>query len=382
MTTPLHKAVSAGNLKRASDLIYEGADVNATDIIRRDTPLHVAALRSTDIDMVKLLLNANADILATDSLGHLPLHLASWNCKNIKIVILLIETAVNANFDMDIYLNTKSRMGYTPMHVAAESSDSTRFLPLIKVLIRSGGDLRAGGNCGKTPLHVAVYNFENPDIVESLMQQGADPNFRDRFGYSSLHEAANSRNSRVVKILLKYGAGINAEDNENHTPLYHATKSIHISFTRLLIPESLSDGEMKIPLYGKHKAPELGNANILKTLIDNGANVTKCFIDVVRSLIKKTDSWTYRETVQEKSLRVLIKYVDVNRSDSEGKNILATVLKDDPSSTQELRLFHRIIIEHIAKLVHQDLEVHSSLLNYITRRSHLDNYFKSCRNNR
>jgi ankyrin repeat protein len=60
----LHRAAAEGNLARARELIREGAALNTFDAIGY-TPLHHAA-KNRGFEMVRLLLDAGADIDARD----------------------------------------------------------------------------------------------------------------------------------------------------------------------------------------------------------------------------------------------------------------------------------------------------------------------------
>ena len=63
----LHRAAAAGDLRRARELIHEGAALNAFDAIGY-TPLH-HAVKNEWFEMVRLLLDAGADIDAQAGAG-------------------------------------------------------------------------------------------------------------------------------------------------------------------------------------------------------------------------------------------------------------------------------------------------------------------------
>lgn len=55
---------------------------------------------------------------------------------------------------------------------------------------------------GKTPLHIATINGHY-EIVEYLIQNGADCNAQDKYGWTPLHNAACSREEKLIHFLLK-----------------------------------------------------------------------------------------------------------------------------------------------------------------------------------
>ncbi|KAL2078216.1 hypothetical protein ACEWY4_025901 [Coilia grayii] len=72
-----------------------------------------------------------------------------------------------------------------------------------------------------TPLHFAA-GFGRRDVVEFLLQNGADVHARDDGGLISLHNACSFGHGEVVKLLLHHGADANSRDNWNYTPLHEA----------------------------------------------------------------------------------------------------------------------------------------------------------------
>ncbi|XP_044194046.1 poly [ADP-ribose] polymerase tankyrase-2-like isoform X1 [Thunnus albacares] len=72
-----------------------------------------------------------------------------------------------------------------------------------------------------TPLHFAA-GFGRKDVVDFLLQSGANVHARDDGGLISLHNACSFGHAEVVSLLLHHGADANARDNWNYTPLHEA----------------------------------------------------------------------------------------------------------------------------------------------------------------
>uniref|UniRef100_A0A8C1GGF7 Poly [ADP-ribose] polymerase n=1 Tax=Cyprinus carpio TaxID=7962 RepID=A0A8C1GGF7_CYPCA len=72
-----------------------------------------------------------------------------------------------------------------------------------------------------TPLHFAA-GFGRRDVVEYLLQHGANVHARDDGGLISLHNACSFGHAEVVNLLLQHGADANSRDNWNYTPLHEA----------------------------------------------------------------------------------------------------------------------------------------------------------------
>uniref|UniRef100_A0AAR2IRU1 Poly [ADP-ribose] polymerase n=2 Tax=Pygocentrus nattereri TaxID=42514 RepID=A0AAR2IRU1_PYGNA len=72
-----------------------------------------------------------------------------------------------------------------------------------------------------TPLHFAA-GFGRRDVVDYLLEHGADVYARDDGGLISLHNACSFGHAEVVSLLLHHGADANSRDNWNYTPLHEA----------------------------------------------------------------------------------------------------------------------------------------------------------------
>ena len=87
--------------------------------------------------------------------------------------------------------------------------------------LKSGSDINAKDDDGASPLHLAAFNNENPDVLTVLLNAGADVNGRGRFGGTPLLFAAfRNENPNVLKALLDAGADLNARISTGNTPLH------------------------------------------------------------------------------------------------------------------------------------------------------------------
>ena len=64
--------------------------------------------------------------------------------------------------------------------------------------------------------------FGRKDVVEYLLQCGANVHARDDGGLIPLHNACSFGHAEVVQLLLRQGADANSRDNWNYTPLHEA----------------------------------------------------------------------------------------------------------------------------------------------------------------
>ena len=187
------------------------ADVNAKDG-GGETPLHYAAYRNENPEILKLLIKAGADVNAKSEIGRTPLLDAAGNNKNPEVITLLIKAGAD--------VNAKSESGWTSLHYAARFNKNPE---VITLLIKAGAGVNAKDGGGETPLHYAAYRNQNPEILKLFIKAGADVNAKDNNSWTPLHFAACfNENPEVITLLIKVRVDVNTKDNDGKTPLDRA----------------------------------------------------------------------------------------------------------------------------------------------------------------
>ena len=90
------------------------------------------------------------------------------------------------------------------------------------------------GNEQDTPLHRASMNGDK-DVVQLLLDQGADPNKADEEGETPLHWATKKGHKDVVQLLLDQGAVHNIASHYGRTPLHQAVSAGYQEVVQLLL---------------------------------------------------------------------------------------------------------------------------------------------------
>jgi len=70
------------------------------------------------------------------------------------------------------------------------------------------------------PLHYAAHSFAN--IIQLLIDHGANVNVKDQNGKTPLHIAAVVPYMEGMQVLIEHGANVNAVDDNGKTPLDYA----------------------------------------------------------------------------------------------------------------------------------------------------------------
>jgi ankyrin repeat protein len=102
--------------------------------------------------------------------------------------------------------------------MAASKGDLAEVKANLPSYFHEGGDINAGDDFGKTPVHRAAVK-NNIEIITYLIERGADINKPDASGITPLMRAADNENIEVATLLLSKGADINAADSEGKTAL-------------------------------------------------------------------------------------------------------------------------------------------------------------------
>jgi ankyrin repeat protein len=202
------EAVRAGSRASVENVLKELPGVNIPVFYGTDTPLHLAAERNPNPEVVALLLDRGADIHARNSTGcYMPLHLAVQHNPNPEVVALLLDRGA------DIHAQT---LGLTTLHWAVGGVVNPK-LEVVALLLDWGADVHAKNDESETPLHEAARDGNVEEAV-LLLDHGADIHAEDVWGRTPLHEAARDGNVEVVALLLNRGADIRAEDVWGRTP--------------------------------------------------------------------------------------------------------------------------------------------------------------------
>jgi uncharacterized protein len=171
------------------------------------TALH-AACAAGHGDIVARLLRGGADINLKDKSGgkpkikgHLPL-LAVAGDGPLNVVEALLE----ANTDVN---QVHSTTGHTALHLSAKAGRAD----ILELILEKGAEVDARDKRGRTPLHFAASQG-HVKCTSLLLDHGADANSKTEAGTTALHWAAVMCSLETIQELLKRQADVNARNNE------------------------------------------------------------------------------------------------------------------------------------------------------------------------
>ena len=207
-STLLHDAIDKRDTELVRLLVEAGADVNQAGFMS-STPLH-RAIENGDVEIVKILVAAGADINKGGFMGGTPLSLAIEK-GNKEIVKILLAAA-----------------GGVMPEVPASEQDAAGAAP------KPSGSGHVA--VGAIPLHLAVADG-NTELVQILIVANADLNAKDGSGNTALHLAVQQKDAdpELVRILVEAGADVLARNNAGRTPLENATENGALEIVRILV---------------------------------------------------------------------------------------------------------------------------------------------------
>ncbi|GFQ77336.1 hypothetical protein TNCT_578431 [Trichonephila clavata] len=256
--TPLQLAVQNNDFEMVEVLIKNGAEIDA-ESDSKPTSLCLA-VRNNNKEIVKILLKYGADINAKKSL---PLSTAIVFGLNSIAEILLDNEKIDIHYcGID---------GNSLLHIAAKQGNYF----LVEAFLSRGADANAITlTDGTSPLHYAA-DAGYVEIVKILLKNKAKINAFTNVGLTPIHLAAVKGHTSVVKLLLENGANAKVTDNKNRNSFEMAVAHGDVEVVKLLLQEKninindkANDGFSLL-----HIAAQEGNLNIVKHLIDRGADV-------------------------------------------------------------------------------------------------------------
>lgn len=334
--TPLHYAAREGAtrlalweqpLETAALLLEHGADPNARDDLGR-SPLDEALLTigATGLDLKRKL--DKVDEVPEEDVGAL----ADWLSADEQ----LDDRMAGAMMAAMLTGMGEALAKEADVLVLRVDDESQRPRPMVELLLQNGagphlpalcyvGDVEQAkaladaepqlvdtvGSSGHTPLYAAVCGG-SVELARMLLDRGADPEGKTKFGEAPLHAAANRGGVAMIKLLLERGADPSPRNSLNWTPLHRAAANADLGLATLLLDSGAdadAAGLRKItPL---RIAVERADASeVVKLLLQRGADP---------SAVAESGSTIFHEAANAEIVKVLLENgADPNQRDESG----------------------------------------------------------------
>lgn len=279
---------------------YQSMSIDTLDY-QNNAPLHLAAQKG-HIKIVGLLLEKGAIFNKGNSRGETPELLATNNGHNN--IVELFQPLNN-------------------LFIAVEKNNSQE----IEKLIQQTAYINAKNQDGRSLLHFAAF-LDHPNIIKMLLIHGGDTEAVDSRKNKAIHIATENNKIENIKILLQNGAMFNAKNANDQTPFDMASGQIrdmlkdintifeeirsdnprlnmnhmkkmqrnyHIDIKTIV---NIRDNQLNTLL---HYACQLGEFNIVKELLKNGAifNAPNIFKKKPKDITKSKDIIRLLEAIEQ-----------------------------------------------------------------------------------
>lgn len=328
-------ACMEGDLKRATELLDDGAHLDARDGSDHQTAL-VWAANAGYLPIVTMLIKRGADINAQDDKGWTALSEASYRGRTSIVDFLLQNKA--STLPSTSWLDSREYGNAVFWCIESRFNSYSEKIEIVKLLLEHNAEPEGKDEYGQDALGIAkarnykeivallekvkaerikkqneyalleairaqdtakvklylekkvnpnsllpngesILNYavsaQNVAIVKILLEAGANPNTQNELGSSALMTAVRHNNDALLNLLIKHGVNLNQKDNRGRTVLFYAVENNNSSILTMLIRTGANINVTDN--YGINAflyACSLGNIPACKSLLHSGCQAS------------------------------------------------------------------------------------------------------------
>ncbi|EAY08078.1 hypothetical protein TVAG_463580 [Trichomonas vaginalis G3] len=272
--TPLHLAANhSAEILEYLLHVNNGSGINARDSEDK-APIH-HALEAKNVDSVRLLLNAGANIDMLTNKGYSCLRIACQNL-DFESAELLLDKRNDPNVE--------DFEGSTPLIAVCRLPRTKERLRMMEMLIAAGADCRMADSLNHTALHTLVLHDPTLSELDILTRSMKNINSFSRRGIPMMGDAVRL-DTVFFEFLLLNGGDPWVTSNKGETLLHIAVETNHTRNAELLLSAGLSPKKknrwLRSPMFNAFKGSMNEPINILRSLtmidllIAKGGNVNE-----------------------------------------------------------------------------------------------------------
>jgi ankyrin repeat protein len=155
------------------------------------------AIHNGDLNELQRLLNIDHSVINKKYRGDTAIMKASRQCNGSTVVAFLLKNGANINDK-----NVRDTIDQTPLIVAAQGGCKE----IVEMLLEAGANIEHRNDQGETAL-ISAAQEGHKEIVQMLLDAGANVNQENADGETALDLAVRLRqNKDLINLLLEYGA--------------------------------------------------------------------------------------------------------------------------------------------------------------------------------
>ncbi|KAK0050334.1 E3 ubiquitin-protein ligase Topors [Biomphalaria pfeifferi] len=311
---PVLTAVQKGDNDLLNVLVTSGGDVNIQEVTSKRSPLHYA-LYLQNKEIFQYLLNNGADLTRTDHRETNIVHrccavsepwyleqILSSSSPNTKKALKMedgegatpvIVACQNGNIEQlrrlvesGAPVANKDKFRRCALHHCAENTDTR----CAEYILRSIPSLMTcADEEGLTPLHMAVIAGNIP-LIKLLLKRGANLKAVDNEKHTVAHWATVCGHADVLDVLLENGAELDVPDKHHAFPVHYAAQMVTSSGASQMILKTLLSNSVSVEAEDKDKrtpiiwAASAGSSQACTILVEFGADVNRADKDDLTAL--------------------------------------------------------------------------------------------------
>ena len=223
----IHECVHSNSQRVCKFLLLNGFNVNQKDKGTLKIPLHIA-FEDNNIEMAKMLIHAGSKNSKDKERKSATDYASKDDKKAVKLVnefktMLYLLKRLDSEVDqMDSESISKCKEVFQDFgHLFIERAIKMKSPDIVYKVINNW---KISPNCtnlfGFSPLHIVstIIDTSTPEIIDTLIQNGAKINHKTENGYSALHLAVMYKNIEAVRALVKRKANTHIKDKNGDTP--------------------------------------------------------------------------------------------------------------------------------------------------------------------
>src|SRR5581483_3021846 len=339
---------------RVTSVVFSTIDIHNINVSARQTTLSDASMAQREVISVAggIGIRMPSDLFVSAAAAN-----------NLESVKALLEVGMDVN-------KLDDGLGKTALYEAVQNNN----LEMVKLLIAAGAKVNGvivtelgSDTVGPllSPAFSGIGQDTKPEIIDFLLQAGADPTQKDENGVSAIVAAADAGNTEILKKFIYHGLNINSTDSDGDTPLMLACSRGDLDSVKVLIAaganvnlqnengetaliqvDNITDPEIVKLLIGANAkldttdntgrtaliaAASVENPGILQLLIDAGSDVNAADEDGMTTLIAAAQAGKLE------NLKVLLNNnANPNSKDKEGKTAIDYVVAEEAENKDEI----------------------------------------------